>query len=338
MAASFDRVGQLLVTTSAGTSAKLWSVATGKLQNEVDHGAPITSACFDDHRRRLLTSGRDGVICAWDLQSGRRLATIAVPGERERQLHMVLDHAGARLLVTSSSGRALLLDAESGEVLHHLSGLSPMHRTGVVARSAFAPDDRVVVTVPADDAQSTLLLTETATGATMATLRGHRGMILSVAFAADGRLVSGAVDGTARIWHLGDPAPLVLTHHDDAVQQARFDPSGARVLTCGSDCTARIFDAATGRELAVLRGHDGMLYCGEFSPDGSKVITASWDGTAAIWDAATGVRLVHQEAHTRPVFSAMFSPDGATAATTSLDGTARLWPVDPLAFARTGAR
>jgi WD40 repeat protein len=35
-----------------------------------------------------------------------------------------------------------------------------------------------------------------------------------------------------------------------------FDPAGARVLTTSTDHTARLWDAATGAELAVLRGHE----------------------------------------------------------------------------------
>jgi WD40 repeat protein len=54
-------------------------------------------------------------------------------------------------------------------------------------------------------------------------------------------------------------------------------------VTASSDKTARIWDAATAKEIAVLRGHDSALWSAAFSPDGSRIITASEDKTARIW-------------------------------------------------------
>jgi WD40 repeat protein len=59
---------------------------------------------------------------------------------------------------------------------------------------------------------------------------------------------------------------------------------GSRIVTAARDNTARIWDAVTGKEIAVLRGHDKGVRSAAFSPDGFRIVTASDDNTARIWD------------------------------------------------------
>jgi WD40 repeat protein len=60
------------------------------------------------------------------------------------------------------------------------------------------------------------------------------------------------------------------------------------VATASFDRTARLWDAETGTEIAVLIGHEGSVWSAAFSPDGRRVATASEDNTARLWDAKTG--------------------------------------------------
>lgn len=69
------------------------------------------------------------------------------------------------------------------------------------------------------------------------------------------------------------------------VTSAAFSPDGSRVVTASEDGTARVWEAASGRELAVLRGHTDAVTFVKFDHDGSRVLTASEDATARIWDS-----------------------------------------------------
>ena len=56
------------------------------------------------------------------------------------------------------------------------------------------------------------------------------------------------------------------------VRSAAFSPDGSRIVTASADNTARIWDAATAKEIAVLRGY--RVNSAAFSPDGSRIVTA----------------------------------------------------------------
>jgi TPR repeat protein len=78
---------------------------------------------------------------------------------------------------------------------------------------------------------------------------------------------------------------VVLLGHADAVYSAAYSPDGTRIVTASADKTARIWDAQTGTQLAVLSGHGDRAHSAVYSPDGTRIATASDDKTARIWDA-----------------------------------------------------
>ena len=108
-------------------------------------------------------------------------------------------------------------------------------------------------------------------------------------------------------------------------EHVAFSPDGTRVVTVRLDKRARIWNAQTGRLIAMLAGHERPVQSARFSPDGCRVLTASVDRTARLWDAATGRLVRTLEGHRDVVRDARFSPDGALIVTASDDKTARIW-------------
>jgi hypothetical protein len=113
--------------------------------------------------------------------------------------------------------------------------------------------------------------------------------------------------------------------HHRWVESAAFSPDGSRIVTASWDNTARIWDSASAKEIAVLRGHGGVVNSAAFSPDGSRIVTASDDNTARIWDAASAKEIAVLRGHEGIVRSAAFSPDGSRIVTASRDYTVRIW-------------
>ena len=65
-------------------------------------------------------------------------------------------------------------------------------------------------------------------------------------------------------------------------------PSAAtkRILTWSDDGTARLWDAATGKEVVAALRHDAdsAVWGAAFSRDESRILAWSEDGTARLWD------------------------------------------------------
>ena len=73
-----------------------------------------------------------------------------------------------------------------------------------------------------------------------------------------------------------------------SVNAALLTADGARALTLSKDCTARVWDAATGACLHVLIGHSDGVVTAALSADGGTALTLAFDCSVRAWDLASG--------------------------------------------------
>src|SRR5439155_10273870 len=72
--------------------------------------------------------------------------------------------------------------------------------------------------------------------------------------------------------------------HASAVYGLAFSPDGTRLAAGCRDKAVRLWDVATGEEVAELHGHSDYVHAVAFSPDGTRLASGSGDFTVRLWD------------------------------------------------------
>jgi tetratricopeptide (TPR) repeat protein len=197
---------------------------------------------------------------------------------------------------------------------------------GALDVDAEDPTDPTQIVTTCDD--GTAWTWSAPTGLETGVFPAHGGAVLDVLLENRGNgMVIASSDNTTGIWSTEGEQIAILEGHTGRVESAAFSPQGDCVATGSVDCTARIWDAASGGTISILFEHQGAVRSVSFAPDGRRVVTASDDTTAKVWDRHFGALVATLAGHQSAVRSASFSADGLRVVTASDDSSARVWDV-----------
>lgn len=290
------------VVTSAGRLATLWGVGERRLAT-LRMGDEIDYALFSADARRVVTSDTSGALAVW---SGRRRLALIEPAQGAVE-DMDFSRDGRRVVAAFANGVARVWDAASGDRLARLAGESALRTVQFDRRGDF-------VVTGGDDGIARVWRVASPRRP-LAVLSGHTAPILRARLSPDGlRVVSGSLDGSARVWPARARTPLAEDWTGaDAVQ---FAPDSRHALLV-RDGQRGVWDTATGRVVnlrgGITSGDQSVHPCGlpagctPFSPDSRSVAGVTRNARAVIWDARSGEVK-------RPLagaaLGAAFSPDG----------------------------
>ncbi|XP_074380738.1 uncharacterized protein LOC141721638 isoform X2 [Apium graveolens] len=109
-------------------------------------------------------------------------------------------------------------------------------------------------------------------------------------------LASAGMDHTICIWNpwsKNEKKARVLIHHTAAVKDVKWSALGLSLLSCGYDCTSRLFDIEKGLETHVFK-EDQVVGVVKFHPNNSNLfLSGGSKGVLKLWDIRTQ-KVVHQ--------------------------------------------
>ena len=261
----------------------------------------------------------------------KRLQTLR--GHESHVAQLIVSPTGARVATMTVDRQVRLWDGESGSLVAFVG----------TARAAsphmsFTRDGKRLLMITQSQAA---VLIDVESGDQLGTLMHASG---------SGRdTTSRAPDPLATQPRATGPGHLDRLDAQLGIYEAIFSPDSRRIATTASDKSISLWDAVTGRHIAVLdhlkarqvdvgprisvtqpiaaRQKDVVrqLVSAFFNAAGMRLVTSASDHTARVWDAENGQLLFDLIGHTGVVRHAEFSTDGTGIVTASEDGTARLW-------------
>jgi WD40 repeat protein len=265
-------------------TVRLWDVASGKevrrlnadrlpvLPAHAELANPsgeVWTVAFSPDGRHVLFGGANGVLGLWSVHDG---AVVRRFVGHKGVVHGVAISRDGKLGLSGGADRTVRLwDMGTGKEIQRMMG-----HTDFVRGVAFSPDGTRALSGSKDH---TMRFWDLKKGEQhREPFLGHPDCVVwSMAFLPDGQqAISG--DATIRLWDLAKDLPgsrqlRTFDGHTSPIYDVTLSPDGLRILSCSVDRTVRLWDRATGREIATLVGHRNFVQSVAFSPDGRYALS-----------------------------------------------------------------
>uniref|UniRef100_A0A6B2KWF4 NACHT domain-containing protein n=1 Tax=Arcella intermedia TaxID=1963864 RepID=A0A6B2KWF4_9EUKA len=299
--------GTLLATCSEDHKVKVWNTdSTGQwkeLKVLTGHEKTVNSVSWSPDGTRLVSASEDRKVIVWEFTPSSFLIRHRLTGHKDIATCASFDPTGTRIISGSNDNLIIIWDVESGLPVSTLVG-----HTGSVYRAVFFktyPKEEEFPQDPSKDQEDPQQAPKKLQPSDLT------------------QIVSCSFDRTVKIWEWREN--MKICGHEARILSVAFSPDGKKLATGARDKTGKIWDTATGNELAALVGHTSNVFGICWSPDGKLVCTASRDSTVKIWDALTGKCKCTMTNHKAAVRSCAWSPSGEHILTSSDDKTLIIW-------------
>jgi WD40 repeat protein len=322
-----DDTGKNFATIDSDRGLSLWTEGRSPQHLITIRGSQPSWArrvFFSRDGRWLANAGEENTAHVWDLAAGNEHLSI---GERVHQVAFSRD--GNRMVTGGAENWITTWDLVRGRKLKVLRGhlrVANAVSLSLDGRLAASADDSGIVKVwSAEPGRE---------------LAQDRAWQWASTFSPDGRLIANCAFHEGVIIRSVRSGRGLLRIHppNESFQDAAFSPDSRRLVTVGTQKTAKVWDVETGELLLRLRGHRRQIPFGvAWSPDGRWIAAGSLDGTAKVWDAHTGEEWLTLFMDPQKVYAltgtsnlvgwVAFDDKGERLLTGSYDDKVRIWEI-----------
>ena len=283
-------------------TVRLWDVEAGLEVRPLGGHVAVAALAFRPDGKRVVSAGHDG-LKVWDAttdetEARRGDAAWCFDGRPGEIRGVAFSADGGRMVSAASDGSVELWDVAARRLIrtYHAEGGADAH----LSAAAISPDGAQAAACGAES----IRVWDTADGRLLHTLeRGESMHLESVAYSADGKRLVAAGSDAVQMWDAAtgrrigvlrdepnnarpalplidnDPLSSFVPLSTDFMS-AVFSPDGKRVAA-GAYGVVRVWDAATGRMLRILKGiapGAPRASPGAETASGSRGATAGWCG------------------------------------------------------------
>ena len=314
---AFNKKGTLLASGSWDGYLILWNVKDGSVRKKINIKSTAFNIFFNEKEDIIISNGNAN-LRLWNIQSGKEITDRKediqeLPSDEKTVKNRILRYStdGKYLCEVKKTSKTKLSQgtSSSSENLYQIG--SP--------QSAVSPDKETIAVTHHREIE----FFDIESGELKFTLKGHDGLISSIAFSPDGDfLVSSADDSLIILWNIGSEKEVFrLKGHTGAINRAAISKY---IVSASEDRTAKLWDLKTGKLLKTFEGHSAKIFDVSFSPDMSSLAVGSYDNKIKIFELSSG-RTKLLSGHYNVVEAVAYSPDGKTLASGSRHNTIRLW-------------
>jgi WD40 repeat protein len=279
-AVALSRDGRRAVSGTSVGVVQLWDVEAGTPAATLEgHESAVQALACSPDGRRLASAAYDGTVRVWDLHRVAPLPRLR--GHPDQIVDVIFSTDGYRLITVSVNCTTWIWDGEDGKPVS-----CPYRSDGVILvggppRNGVYADRRQIVSLARG------AVWDAATGDVLRQdeKASHRFVSRDIVWAPGGRLfaTSGRLHGPPEVHRPESPGqPVRLEGYEGDVGCLAFSPDGRWLVSGSQDQTVRVWDAATGAPVAVLRGHEGPVTCVAFAPEGNRIVSGATDRTVRI--------------------------------------------------------
>ena len=254
--AAVDATGTRLAIAGADGQIKVWNVVLGRLDHAFRaHEGWVADVSFSPDSTQLASVGQDDKVRVWKLAKDPLpgapgpVPSLEIPGPPGGIFSVAWSADGKRLAAAGKDGKARVwglstTPLRSPVVFHG-------HQTEIWSL-AFHPSGRTIASGGAD---RIVRISETETGAPLASFHAAKSRINAIAFSPDGKLLATAsLDGPLAIWDTSTWKPVkVLRGHTEPVFDLAFNSNATMLMSASQNATIKLWSLSRAPGLRLFQ-------------------------------------------------------------------------------------